>query len=255
MLLAHETTGDGPDLVLVHGITESRETWRPLVHMLGADHRITLIDLRGHGASPVTGPYDPITLATDLRETLSAALGERVDDAMIVGHSLGGVVVSAYAAMFPSRCVVNVDQPLRLSSFKGALAQLEPMLRGDEESFQAGINVMFDSMYGALPANEVDRLRSNRRATQQVVLGVWGTVFDSTVEELDAQVDAIASGVTTRYLSLHGTDPGSEYELWFRSALPTAEYEAWDALGHYPFLVDPQRFADRVREFSGRSEK
>ena len=63
MLLAHELAGDAsaPAIVLVHGITESRETWRPIIEALAADHRVLAVDLRGHGASEHEPPYDPRT--------------------------------------------------------------------------------------------------------------------------------------------------------------------------------------------------
>jgi pimeloyl-ACP methyl ester carboxylesterase len=103
-------------------------------------------------------------------------------------------------------------------------------------------------MMGALPADEVDRVTKLRRATQNVVLGIWGTVFESTSEELDAQVDALVGGITVPYFSLHGVDPGAEYTSWLRKAVPSATVEVWDNLGHYPHLVNPGPFLDLVND-------
>src|SRR5436305_2038464 len=51
MLLAHELLGpvDAPAVVLIHGITQNRQTWRPVADALSATHRVLLVDLRGHG--------------------------------------------------------------------------------------------------------------------------------------------------------------------------------------------------------------
>lgn len=249
MQLAHEIVGDGPVAVIVHGITESRETWRPLIGRLTQHYRVIAVDLRGHGLSAPGDVYDPITMASDVRETVLAAGGDGVDEALLVGHSLGGIVVSAYSAMFPTRAVVNVDQPLRLSAFKAGLSQLEPLLKGDAESFAMAIGLVFGSMAGALPAAEVARIEALRRADQSVVLGIWGTVFDSTPDELDAQVDALTGGITVPYLALHGMDPGEGYATWLTSAVPSATYELWPDVGHYPHLVHPERFLDRLAAF------
>ena len=46
--------------------------------------------------------------------------------------------------------------------------------------------------------------------------------------------------------------PGVEYATWLKSVVPTATLEIWPEHGHYPHLVDPQRFLDRVREFEAR---
>ena len=50
--LAHDIHGEGPLLVLIHGITENRQTWDPLLEDLATDHRVLRGDLRGHGDSP-----------------------------------------------------------------------------------------------------------------------------------------------------------------------------------------------------------
>jgi pimeloyl-ACP methyl ester carboxylesterase len=82
-----------------------------------------------------------------------------------------------------------------------------------------------------------------------VVLGIWGTVFDSTPDELDAQVDALVGGITVPYLALHGIDPGDEYGAWLTGAIASAQFEVWPDVGHYPHLVHPDRFLDRVASF------
>lgn len=238
--------GDGPSVVLVHGITESRRTWDPLLAPLLADYRVIAVDLRGHGDSSKVGPYDLTTMATDLAAMIEA---EGADDALLVGHSLGGAVVSAYAAGRPCRGVVNVDQPLALAGFKAALGDLEPMLRGSEEQFQGAITAIFDDMAGPLEGADRRRVDNIRSADQDVVLGVWELVLSSTAEELDAVVDAVADAVTAPYLSLHGIDPGPDYESWLTGRVASSTVEVWPGLGHYPHLVEPMRFLDRVREF------
>ncbi|NMD22624.1 MAG: alpha/beta hydrolase, partial [Actinobacteria bacterium] len=250
-LLAHELIGHAhdPAIVLIHGITDSRHAWHPLLHSLAAHHLVLAVNLRGHGESDSDVGYDPISYATDVVETASA-LG--VNDALVVGHSLGGVVASAFAAIAPCRAVVNIDQSLRLSAFKAALEQLEPMLKGDDESFQQALELMFTAMDGPLSASEQARLREHRRADQAVVLATWAAVFESTEAELDATVEAFAGGITVPYLALHGIDPGPDYGPWLQHLVPTATVEVWPDMGHYLHLVDPARFLARLAEFEAQ---
>ena len=239
--------GAGPSVVLVHGITESRRTWDPLIApLIAAGYRVTAIDLRGHGDSSPTPPYDLATMAGDLGAVLAH---EGLVDALLVGHSLGGAVVSAYAAGGPCRGVVNVDQPLELAGFKDALGQLEPSLRGSADEFRGAIAAIFDQMAGPLTGSERQRVDGLRRAEQQVVLGVWELVFSASAAELDAAADELAGAVTVPYLSLHGIDPGPAYGDWLTTRIRSAMVEVWADHGHYPHLVDPNRFVQRLIDF------
>jgi len=244
--IAFEVAGSGPDLVLVHGITESRRSWDPLIVRLSREHRVVALDLRGHGASERRAPYDALTMAADLAAVVETA---GASAPMLVGHSLGGVVVSAYAAAgFPTRGVVNVDQPLALGGFKDALHAMEPALRGGAASCREAITAMFDVMYGPTPAAERSRLDAARTVEPDVVLGVWELVLSSSAEDLAATVEGVAGSVSVPYLSLHGTDPGVEYAGWLTALVPSAVVEVWPDHGHYPHLVDPERFCARVLE-------
>jgi pimeloyl-ACP methyl ester carboxylesterase len=253
MELAHERHGrrGDPSLVLVHGITERGDSWRPLVAPLTEHYDVLVVDLRGHGASPTGDSYDPLTLAADVHDTVVSATSSGFDGAapLVVGHSLGGIVAAAYGAAFSTRAVIDVDQPLRLASFKDTLGQLEPLLRGTREQFDTAIALVFSMMMGPLPTPEAERISALRRADPAVVLGIWGTVFDSTPEELDAQVQALAAGIRVPLLSLHGIDPGEGYAEWLTGLVPTATVESWPEHGHYPHLVDPARFLARVASF------
>lgn len=243
----YQEAGEGRPLVLVHGITESAEMWAPLVADLAADHRVVALDLRGHGRSSRAQPYDTVTFATDVHELLDGlGIG---GEAVLVGHSLGGVVVTAYAALHECRGVVNVDQPLDLASFRAGLQQLAPMLRGDDAAFRQAIGMVFESMQGQLGGAEAERIAAIRQPEQDVVLGVWDPVIDLPAEDLQALVRSLGEPVRVPYLALHGIDPGEGYGEWLRALIPTAVYELWPDVGHYPQLVEPEHFTARVRAF------
>jgi pimeloyl-ACP methyl ester carboxylesterase len=243
--------GSGPALVLVHGITESRRTWDPLMHDLASDHFVVSVDLRGHGESTTDGPYDPVSLASDVHTVVHELANKApgLENPILIGHSLGGVVVSAYAAVFGGCGVINIDQSLQLAGFKAQLSAAEPMLRGDVAGFNEFIAAMFATMDGPLPAAERTRISNASHARQEVVLGIWGSILESSVAELDATVDALAAGINVPYLALHGIDPGPVYASWLAARIPTSTVEVWPDHGHYPHLVDPSRFTQRVRAF------
>jgi pimeloyl-ACP methyl ester carboxylesterase len=202
------------------------------------------IDMRGHGESGPAATYDAAAMAGDVAVVLEA---EGLTDPLVVGHSMGGVVVTAFAAAHPCRGAINVDQPVALGGFQELVRSVEPMLRGD--GFEDVVSGMFDGMQGPLPDAEVTRLAGLRRPVREVVLGVWAPLLELSPAELDELVAALTGAVAVPYLALHGIDPGPDYGPWLEQAIPTATLEVWDGTGHYPHLVQPDRFLDRVRAF------
>jgi pimeloyl-ACP methyl ester carboxylesterase len=245
--IAYSESGDGPPLVLVHGITENGRAWDPIRPALAERWRVVAVDLRGHGESDRRAPYDPITFASDVHTVVEVT---GIDRPLMVGHSLGGVVVSAYGGSgFPSRGIVNVDQPIALGGFKEALAPLVPMLQGSPEEFTTAMSLVFSVLDGPLPAAERARLDALATLEPEVVLGVWDAVLTTPAAELDLLVAELASGITVPYLSLHGSDPGDDYPDWLSAIVPGAVAEIWPQAGHYPHLTEPERFVRRLVAF------
>lgn len=97
--LRYAVGGDGPPLVLVHGLGGTIENWRALAPALAARHRVLVPDLPGHGRSaplPEARNVDPLAEAV-----LGLADGEEIHEGVWIGHSLGGVVALRAAALRP----------------------------------------------------------------------------------------------------------------------------------------------------------
>jgi pimeloyl-ACP methyl ester carboxylesterase len=245
LTLSFDRTGAGRPLLLIHGITENRHSLDPLAARLAEHFDVVAVDLRGHGASPIEPPYDLVTMAADVKHTVDAVWPDGPDP-IVVGHSLGGAVATAFASAYPTRAVVNIDQPMDLAGFQAMVKSVEPMLRSD--ACDQVVVGMFEQMYGALPADEQDRLRAERTVRQEVVLGVWGLLFDLEPDELAATVDDIISNPdASPYLGIHGSDPGPDYPAWLTARVPGASLDIWPDLGHYPHLIRPDDVVDRVR--------
>lgn len=87
----------GPTALLVHGYIESVGFWAPVVRRLAeAGLDVVIVDQRGHGGSERgTAPFDTDTLAGDVRAWVE---GLDLRDAVLVGHSMGGVSAMAFSA-------------------------------------------------------------------------------------------------------------------------------------------------------------
>lgn len=104
--IAYDVTGDGPLVVLSHGIGDRRQAYRFLAPKLAqAGYRVASADLRGHGESSmgrmsVTGADDAIT-HPDIAGDLLALIRHLGGPAVIVGHSISGGAATIAAVQAP----------------------------------------------------------------------------------------------------------------------------------------------------------
>jgi pimeloyl-ACP methyl ester carboxylesterase len=105
-----EVSGEGPAIIFIHGFTTTSGFWRNQVDVLAQDHKVVRFDLRGHGdsAKPRGVPYTIEAFSDDLVQ-LMGRLG--IDDAVLVGLSMGGSIVMRTALDHPElvKALVLVD--------------------------------------------------------------------------------------------------------------------------------------------------
>jgi len=97
----YEIEGDGPPLILIHGIGAGCDAWRFMRAELARHFTVVCYDLRGHGQSPAVAPgFGLDELVNDL-ERVRERCG--FDAVHLAGHSLGGMIGPAYARRHPTR--------------------------------------------------------------------------------------------------------------------------------------------------------
>ncbi|MGC0366867.1 pimeloyl-ACP methyl ester carboxylesterase [Rhodococcus sp. 27YEA15] len=129
MTLAHDISGSGPTLVLVHGIVHRRQAWDAVLEYLTPYRRVVTVDLPGHGESPLPELEPDVMgqLLDDVAEFVAEVTpaGER---AHIAGNSLGGWIalslaargdVESVTALSPAGFFVNqLDQARAINTFR-----------------------------------------------------------------------------------------------------------------------------------------
>jgi pimeloyl-ACP methyl ester carboxylesterase len=130
--------GEGPPVVILHGVGQFAATWTRVIPLLAATHRVVVPDLPGQGASEVAdGPLDA--------ERVLGWLGELIEKAcpsppVLVGHESGGTIAARFAGIDGGRIsrLVLVDTlglaPLRPAP-RFALAMVGFLARPTEQSF------------------------------------------------------------------------------------------------------------------------
>jgi pimeloyl-ACP methyl ester carboxylesterase len=99
--VAYADSGEGPCLVLLHGYLESGEIWHGFVDQFPGGYRFIVPDLPGHGAS---GTWGKVHRMDDLAGAVMAILqAEGIGKIVLAGHSMGGYVTMAFAALYPEK--------------------------------------------------------------------------------------------------------------------------------------------------------
>lgn len=137
-----EGRGD-PPFVFLHGWACDHTFWEPQFDDLKRDHRCLGIDWRGRGGSDATPPYDTTTAADDVAEVMREL---DAGPAIVVGHSLGGLVALLLNDRHPEMVLGTVlgDSPL-MSAGRGAFEAMsrEVLAAGTMEPARTTVESFF----------------------------------------------------------------------------------------------------------------
>ena len=256
--------GQGPALLLIHGIGDSSDSWRPVLSQLSLDHRVIVPDLLGHGRSAKPrADYSVAAYANGMRDLL-AVLG--VDRATVVGHSLGGGVAAQFAYQYPERC-----ERLVLVASGGVGRSVSPLLR---LAAVPGAELLMP-LFGLPPVRAgtraVGRLvaaidRGIGRDVEEII-SVVGALPDTRARQ--AILRTLRSGVDWRGQAITMLDRAyladglPSLVIWgeedaiipvgharlAHSAMPGSRLEIFEEAGHFPHHTHPERFVAVLTEF------
>jgi pimeloyl-ACP methyl ester carboxylesterase len=241
--LAYDIEGTGTPVIFVHGLTFDRRTWRPVIDQLDGSVTSIAIDLPAHGGSG--GEPAPLEDITGQVHRLAQELG--AERPLIVGHSIAAAVAGLYASAYPARGIVCVDQATEVLPFAQMLHQIAPMLRGPAFG-QIWPNIENGLGLDRIPEPVRTLVLDTHKVNQDVVLGYWDQVLTTDPAELQAWIDDTAARIQIPCLAVFGRR-ATDGERERLGRLPGAQIEEWAGDGHFVHLVDPKRFATRLRTF------
>ena len=255
--------GEGPALVLIHGITGTWRHWEKVMPGLADRFTVVAPDLLGHGESAKPrGDYSLGAFASGIRDLL-LWLGH--DHATVVGHSLGGGIAMQFAYQYPERC-----ERLALVSSGGLGRDVHLLLRA---ATLPGSELV-------LPILNMERLREAGRLLT-AALGRVGIALSPDVTEVARGASSMPDGesraaflATLRaVIDQRGQRVDARDRLYLAEAMPTlivwgahdpvipvahgaaaheampgSRFEVLDA-GHFPQLEEPYAFTELMTEF------
>ena len=262
--VACSTAGEGPVMLLVHGMAGSSATWKHVMPALAEHFTLVAPDLLGHGESAKPrGEYSLGTHANVLRDVLNA-LGH--DRASFVGQSLGGGVVMQMAYQFPERC-----ERLVLVNSGGLGREVNLLLRGltlpaTEQVFSLVCNPGVRAVAGQV-AGWIRRLGVRGTPAGEEMWRSYASLADADTRwaffrTLRSVVDAGGQSVSATdrlYLAAQmptlivwgDRDPfiPVEHAIATHEAIAGSRLEIFEDVGHYPHCETPARFVEVLIDF------
>src|SRR5262245_685796 len=259
--------GPTPPIVFLHGVTDSSDSYRTPMALLGGEFQMFAVDLRGHGRSGHASTYRIRDHADDLREFLTTVVRR---PAVLAGHSLGALVagLTAVVASGLVHGVLLEDPPFYTAQmpalkdtadhqgFLGLRELLRQRRTVDELAELVGAWPIHPMLFEgrslldvAGPEVVIARARSLHRMDPAVLESLLdGSQFDGF------DVDATLAGITcpVRLLAgdvaCGGVIAQADVER-LATVIPRYAHRTLPGVGHFIHHTAPAEYADEVRTF------
>ncbi len=267
--VTYRVLGEGPPLLLLHGITASSECWSDVLDGLAERHTVIAPDLLGHGSSDKpAGDYSLGAFASMVRDLLVALGHER---ATVVGHSLGGGIAMQFSYQFPERVerlvLVSsgglgreVHPILRAATLPGADWVMPTLAKTGALGLGAAAGRLF-ARVGLHPSTDLQGMADGVASLQddaacraflhtaRSIIDVGGQRVDATdrLYLTDGVPTLIVWGERDRLIPVaHGRRA--------HTLMPHSRLEVFQDAGHFPFRDEPVRFVGLLNEFMAQTE-
>jgi 3-oxoadipate enol-lactonase len=253
VVLHHEVRGsaDAPVVVFANSLGTDFRIWNEVVRTLTDRYRVVLYDKRGHGLSEATpAPYRMDDHINDL-SALLAHLG--IQEAAVVGLSVGGVIAQGLAAKRPAlvKALVLCDTAHKIGTAEMWNARIDAVTSNGIASMRDAIMERWFTPAYRVPEN-ADFVGYTAMLTRTTVDGYAGTCAALR----DADFTETTRALTMPVLCIVGDQDGSTPPELVRSTaelIGSARFEIITNAGHIPCVEQPEATARLLNDFLNES--
>lgn len=266
--------GEGPPMILVHGLGGSHLNWMHVADDLARTHRVYAVDLAGFGLTPPAGRRATVQANQGLLHAFTFAMA--AEQAVLVGNSMGGLVAlmeaAAHPGLYSALVLVNSALPLAdTRAINGFTLQrlVVPLIPGvgelamrhfyqsisPEEQLELTLAATTAEPHNLSPAGREASLEMIRLRRQME----WAIPsFLQASRSIAAQLArrrrfrAMLAEVECPVLLMHGREDrivSSASATWAAHQRPDWRLEMLDGVGHVPQIETPELFVRLVTDF------
>jgi pimeloyl-ACP methyl ester carboxylesterase len=236
-----------PAIVFIHGLACDASSWEPQVADLSRDHRCLAINFRGRGSTPATPPFDVEQQAADAAAILDA-IGIR--SAVVVGHSLGGIVALLLNEARPDLVLGTVigDSPVQPEGLDGRRLATSMRAAGDNGPLRALIEQFWAE---GTPEAVRERVRAMMLSCPpEVVAGMLDVALPPA-----RVLAAVQAADRKPFMAIWPERPGIGNPAWLREQTMFLRQEPVPGAGHFFQLEQPDVTNALLRAFLEEAER
>jgi pimeloyl-ACP methyl ester carboxylesterase len=251
MRLHFKESGQGPAVVLLHGLFGSSDNWHTIATRLAETFRVFALDQRNHGQSPHSAEMDYPLMAADV-DRFCAARG--LASARVIGHSMGGKTAMQLALHFPQRVEKLVVADMAPRAYAAAHDQIfAALLALDLPGFQTRPQIE-DALAPDIPNPVLRRFLLKNLGRTGAGGFYWKLNLRDIAENYWRLREPVAGGAPFTQPALFIRGGQSQYvqpadEPLIREWFPAAQIQTIAAASHWVHADQPDEFLRRVLAF------
>jgi pimeloyl-ACP methyl ester carboxylesterase len=258
-----EMRGEGPDVILIPGLSSSREIWAPAAKALESRYRVHIVQVAGFAGAPTAGNAEG-KVAAGVAEGLAGYIQAKgLKKPAVIGHSMGGTIGMMLAARHPDLVgkLMVVDMfPNLAVAFFGPTATPETIAKS-AAAFRAQIESAPQDQFVAQQTQTIAGMVLTE-AARPAILGhsltsdrkVAGRAMEELLTtNLTPELSRITAPTTVLWAwNKASPAPAATFGSWYQAAyatLPGAKIVRIDDSAHFIMVDQPTRFMAEVETF------
>jgi pimeloyl-ACP methyl ester carboxylesterase len=243
--LACTLSGDGPNVVLLHGWMCHRGFWKEQIRFLSKAYRVLALDFRGHGESEVTKEGHSIEQYSEDVYRVTQELGLKTF--VLVGHSMGGMVAQHFSISHPESVSGLVLVTTIAADVEGRLISKRIEAEAPYGGFRKAFLKFFDGWFGETSDPSIVRwVREQMLQTQEAV--ALSLVRSYRRFDLRANLPQFSWPTLVVGASSDASAVPQESKI-LAELIPGAQLAIIEGSGHFPMLERPQTLNQILGDF------